>query len=211
MANKKQTILGPSGRQAAYTARNRAALIVAAQEVLAEIGPSATIEDLVDKAQVSPNTIYNHFESKEKLFTEALDEIWNDWVVWAYGGTKAGESFQAMITVLRELFRVQETHPLFSRVLRNTLDNPAFVIQAVQGRGLQDLKKVMLQGDLSSQSFDQRVLLWSYALAGILHAVHVSETLSPRQADEALEISLAIWGLSAAKAKKLVSTPIPNN
>ena len=211
MSNKKKPILGPSGRQAAYTARNRAALIVAAQEVLAEIGLNATIEDLVDKAQVSPNTIYNYFESKEQLFKVAIDEIWHDWVVWAYDSAQLGESFQAMITVCRELFRVQETHPLFSRVLRNTLDNPAFVIQAVQGRSTQNLKKVMPRGDLSSESFDQRVLLWSYALAGILHGVHVNETLSPSQADDALEVSLAIWGLSAAKAKKLVSTPIPNN
>lgn len=211
MATKKQTILGSSGRQAAYTARNRAALIVAAQEVLADIGPNATIEQLVDQAQVSPNTIYNYFESKEKLFKEALDEIWHDWVVWAYEGTAVGESFQAMLTVCRELFRVQETHPLFSRILKNTLDNPAFVIQAVQGKSMQDLKKVTLQGDLSSESFDQRVLLWSYALAGILHGVHVSETLSPSQADEALEMSLALWGLSPAKSRKIVSTPIPNH
>lgn len=210
MATKKQPILGSSGRQAAFTARNRAALIVAAQEVLADIGPNATIEQLVDQAQVSPNTIYNYFESKEQLFKVAIDEIWQDWVVWAYDDVPVGESFQAMISVLRELFRVDETHPLFSRILKNTLDNPVFVIQAVQGRGIQDMKKVMLQGDLTSDSFDQRVLLWSYSLAGIMHGIHVSETISPSQADEALEISLALWSLSPAKAKKLVSAPLPN-
>jgi AcrR family transcriptional regulator len=210
MASKKNAIVGSSGRQAAHTARSRAALIEAAQQVLAEIGPNASIEQLVSKAQVSPTTIYNHFESKEKLFAAALDEIWQDWVVWAYDGTPVGESFQAMISVLRELFRVDETHPLFSRILRNTLDNPVFVIQTINPRGLKDMKKVMLQGDLTSDSFDQRVLLWSYSLAGIMHAIHVSETMSPSQADEALEISLALWSFSPAKAKKIVYAPLPN-
>jgi AcrR family transcriptional regulator len=208
MASKKHTILGPAGRQAAYTSRNRAALIVAAQQVLAEIGPNATIEQLVDHAKVSPNTIYNHFDSKETLLSEALSQIWQDWVIWAYEEATFGESFQSMITVCRKLFLAGETHPLFASVLKNTLDNPDFVIKAVQGNAVQNLKKVMTQEDISSDSFEQRVLLWSYSLAGILHGVHVSGTLSTKQADEALEISLAIWNLSPAKARKLVSAPL---
>jgi len=210
VAKSKYEILGSSGRQAAYTARNRAALIEAAQQVLAEIGPSATIDQLVNQAQVSPNTVYNYFESKEQLFSEALGQIWQDWVIWAYDGQPVGESFQAMIKVCRKLFLVEKTHPLFSGILKNTLDNPDFVIQAVQGSALQDFRAAMTRGELSSDSFDQRMLLWTYCLAGILHAVHVSGTLSPNQADEALEISLSIWDLSPAKARKLVSDPVDN-
>ena len=50
MAAKRNAPLETGGRQAAYTARNRAALIKAGQEVLAEIGPSATIEQLAAHA-----------------------------------------------------------------------------------------------------------------------------------------------------------------
>jgi len=46
MAAKKQAAELPGGRQAAYSARNKARLIRDAQEVLAEIGPSATIEQI---------------------------------------------------------------------------------------------------------------------------------------------------------------------
>ena len=67
MAGKKKAV-APGGRQAAYSARNRAALIKAGQEVLAEIGPQATIEQLADHAQVSPTTIYKYFENKENFF-----------------------------------------------------------------------------------------------------------------------------------------------
>ena len=208
MASKKTVILGSSGRQAAYTARSRAALIESAQQVLAEIGPNATIEQLVEHAKVAPNTIYNHFESKEKLFSEALDQIWQEWLIWAYEGKRVGESFQAMITVFRKLFLVSETHPLLSSILKNNLGSPEFLIQAIQGEGLNDLKRSGVQGELSKEAFEQRGLLWSYCLVGILHGVHVTKTLSPSQADDALEIALTIWNLSPAKAKKLVSAPI---
>ena len=76
MAAKKQVAKAAGGRQAAYTARNRAALIKAGQEVLAAIGPQATIEQLSEHAQVSPTTIYKYFENKDVLFLEALSQIW---------------------------------------------------------------------------------------------------------------------------------------
>ena len=70
MAGKKK-VAEPGGRQAAYAARNRAALLKAGQEVLAEIGPSATIEQLAGHAQVSPTTIYKYFTNKDELFIQA--------------------------------------------------------------------------------------------------------------------------------------------
>jgi AcrR family transcriptional regulator len=76
MAAKKKVEPAPGGRQAAYSARNRTALIKVAQEVLAEIGPTATIEQLSAHAQVSPTTIYKYFENKEVLFQEAIAELW---------------------------------------------------------------------------------------------------------------------------------------
>ena len=74
MAAKKKAA-APVGRQAAYSARNRAALIKHAQEVLAEVGPSATIEQLASHAQVSPTTIYKYFANKEVLLHH-LDTIY---------------------------------------------------------------------------------------------------------------------------------------
>jgi AcrR family transcriptional regulator len=41
---------------------------------LAEIGPTATIEQIAAYAEVSPATIYKYFENKDQLFVEALSE-----------------------------------------------------------------------------------------------------------------------------------------
>ena len=72
---KKQAVQAPGGRQAAYSARNRARLIKDAQIVLAEIGPSATIEQIAAHAEVSPTTIYKYFENKDQLFHGRLFDL----------------------------------------------------------------------------------------------------------------------------------------
>ena len=146
MPTKKKAV-APT-RQAAYTARNRANLVLAAQRVLAEIGPEATIEQVAEIAQVSPTTIYKYFPNKEILFTEALSQIWAEWVAWAYAGRPPGESLESVLSVARMLFWVKQTHPLFAKILHNTLSNPDFLIKAVSEPGRIKYKKKVEQGEL---------------------------------------------------------------
>ena len=114
MAAKKQVAAKPAGRQAAYSARNRAALIKAGQEVLAEIGPSATIEQLASHAEVSPTTIYKYFENKDELFVQALAAAWNSWMEWALSQNLSDDRLQRIIEIGRRLLRAGQTHPLFA-------------------------------------------------------------------------------------------------
>ena len=132
MPSKKPAKKTAGNRQAAYTARNRAALIKSGQEVLAAIGPGATIEDLANHAQVSPTTIYKYFESKEVLFSEAIAEIYQRWIIWAYNGKPPGGSLETTLDAGRKLFWVKQSHPLFAKILHNTLRDPSFVISAVK-------------------------------------------------------------------------------
>ena len=109
MAAKKKIEPAPGGRQAAYSARNRAALIKAAQEVLAEVGPSATIEQLAAHAQVSPTTIYKYFANKEVLFAEAFSQLWEEWINWSNETKSPGEPLEMVVDTGRKLFRMQSS------------------------------------------------------------------------------------------------------
>ena len=208
MAAKKQMVDASKHGQTAYTTRNRTSLIKAAQEVLAEVGITATIDQLASRAHVSPQTIYNYFESKENLLAEALEDVWREWVIWAYNGVTPGSSLQAMLDVCRKLFRVKETHPQFARILKNTLVNPTFVINVVNSMALSDFLDATAKDGFANDQFEERVYLWSYSLAGILSAIYVTEVLSPETADKSLELSLQTLDISKAKAKKLVSHPL---
>jgi AcrR family transcriptional regulator len=204
----KQSPGNPGGKLSSASKRNRLALIKSAQEVLAEIGPEATVEQFVAHAGVSSTTIYNHFYNKETLFKEALAEAWREWIDWAHGGIPTDENFETMIDVCRKLFRAAKTHPEFSRLISKSLSYPGFVIAAVQADGLPALKKVARLGGLTKSDFDKRTRLFSYCIAGILHGVHTTNELSPADADVSLGIALGIWNVSPEKAKSIVSRPL---
>jgi len=198
-----------SNRQAAYSARNKARLIKDAQEVLAEIGPSATIEQIAAHAGVSPTTIYKYFENKEELFVQALGAMWHEWVSWAFAQTSTSDELEAVIEVNRRLFRAKETHPEFARMLHNTVkEMPDFFIKADEQTAKRVLNELASAGKLISENFEYRYQLWESSNLGLLSSVHVTETLSPAEADVALGIGLSVWGITEAKAKKLISRPL---
>ena len=208
MPTKKQILKKPGNRQAAYTARNRAALIKAGQEVLADIGPGATIEQLAAHAQVSPTTIYKYFVSKEVLFSEAISEMYQGWIIWAYNGAPPGGSLETTLDTARKLFWVKQTHPLFAKILHNTLRDPSFVIASVKIGAEAVFRNYAELGILENEEFDKRFILWSYSFAGIMTSVHLTEEISPTEAEDSLGIALSIWGVSEAKAKKLMARPL---
>ena len=208
MAVRKQAAKVPGGRQAAYTARNRAALIKAGQRVLAEIGPQATIEQLVENAEVSPTTIYKYFENKEVLFAEAFNQSWETWIEWSNQVSTPGERLERVLDTGRKLFWVKEHDPLFAKILHNTLKDQALATRAVLGEGLRVFKELAKAGDLNNEDFDKRILLWANIYAGILIGVYVTETLTPKEAETAFGIGLSVWGISEPKANKLIARPL---
>jgi len=198
-----------NNRQSAYSARNKARLIKNAQEILAEIGPMATIEQIAAHAEVSPTTIYKYFKNKDELFIQALGEMWHGWVSWAFTQTLATDDLEAVFDVTRRLFRVKETHPDFARVLHNTIrEMPDFFIQADEQTAKQIFGELAIAGQINDKNFEYRYQLWESTIVGLLSSVHVTETLSAVEADVALGIGLSLWGISEAKAKKIISRPL---
>ena len=208
MAAKKQAVQAPGGRQAAYSARNRAALIKAGQEVLAEIGPQATIEQLADHAQVSPTTIYKYFENKEALFGEAFSQSWESWIEWSNQQMTPGERLEMVLDTGRKLFWIKKHNPNFAKILHNTLKDRVLAMSAVNDEGKRVFKELAKAGAFKSDDFDERWVLWTNILVGLYTAVYVAESLSPSQAETAFGIGLSVWGINEAKAAKIISRPL---
>jgi AcrR family transcriptional regulator len=208
MATKKKAASLTGNRQAAYSARNRAALIKHAQEVLAEVGPSATIEQLSAHAQVSPTTIYKYFNNKEVLFAEALNQLWEEWLKWS-GQTRApGEPLENVIDAGRKLFRIKQHDPILAQVLHNAVKDPQFAMRALQGEGDKAFITLAKMGAIKSEDLEERLILWKNIYTGICVSLYGNEEISPEEADVALGIGLSVWGISEAKAKKIISRPL---
>ena len=209
MAVKKQAETAIGGRQAAYSARNRARLIKDAQEVLAEIGPSATIEQIASHAEVSPTTVYKYFENKDQLFIEALGEAWVGFLIWSSQIKTPGDRFERTLDIGRRVFWAKQTHPLFAQMLHNCLnDMSEIVILSDRGEGKKAFRAFAASGELKEDNFDERFILWNNLYSGLLKSVFVTEELSPEEANVAFGIGLSVWGVSEARAKKIVSRPL---
>jgi AcrR family transcriptional regulator len=208
MSAKKESALVAGNRQAAYSARNRASLIKAAQEVLAEIGPSATIEQLSGHAQVSPTTIYKYFTNKEALFTEAFSQMWEDWIQWSNQTIHPGDPLEMVLDTGRKLFRIKQHNPILAAVLHNVSKHPQFAMEAVQGEGAKVFRALAKMGAVKDQNFEERLILWQYVFQGICSSLYDTEEISPKEADIAFGIGLSIWGISETKVKKILSRPL---
>jgi AcrR family transcriptional regulator len=209
MPSKKPALKSDGNRQAAYSARNKVRLVKDAQEVLAEIGPSATIEQLAAHAEVSPTTIYKYFENKDRLFLEALSEMWHNWVSWSFAQTTATDDLEATIESMRRVFRLKQTHPQLAQVIHNTLRQfPDFIVDADEGTAKRVFGKFASAGKINGENFDQRFEIWTGIIYGLLEAIYVTEKFTTEEADVALGIGLSVWGITEAKAKKLMSQPI---
>ena len=209
MATKKNVAEESGGRQAAYSARNRARLVKDAQEVLAEIGPSATIEQIAAHAEVSPTTIYKYFEHKDILFVEALSQAWFGFLIWSDEQKAPGDRLERTLDSGRKLFWARQTHPLFANMLHNCLNEMSdFLAQSDKGEGKKVFKALAVSGELKQEDFEQRWILWQNLYHAILKSVFVTEELTPSEAEVAFGIGLSVWGISEAKAKKLISRPL---
>jgi AcrR family transcriptional regulator len=208
MATKKQAATIAGNRQAAYSARNRAALIKHAQEVLAEVGPSATIEQLSAHAQVSPTTIYKYFANKEVLFAEALNQLWEEWLKWSGQTRSPGEPLENVLDAGRKLFRIKQHDPILAQVLHNVVKDPQFAMNALQGEGSKAFSTLAKMGAIKSEDLEERLILWKNIFTGICVSLYGTEEISPEEADVALGIGLSVWGISEAKAKKIISRPL---
>jgi AcrR family transcriptional regulator len=208
MAIKKKAVV-EGGRQAAYAARNRAFLVKTGQEVLAEIGPSATIEQIASHAQVSPTTIYKYFENKDELFIQAMAEMWMSWLQWSNSERAPGTRLEMVLDTGRKILWARETHPLFADMLHNALvEMPNLPVLSDKGEGKRVFSELAASGELKQDDFDQRFILWTNTYTGLLKSVFVYEELSPAEANIAFGIGLSVWGISEAKAKKIISRPL---
>ena len=208
MATKKQAAPVAGNRQAAYSARNRAALITHAQEVLAEVGPSATIEQLAAHAQVSPTTIYKYFANKEVLFSEAFSQLWEEWILWSNETRSPGEPLENVLDAGRKLFRIKQHDLILAQVLHNVVKDPQFAMNAVQGEGVKAFTALAKMGAVKNEDFHARMIIWLHIYMGICVSLYGTEEISPEEADVALGIGLSVWGISEAKAKKIISRPL---
>jgi AcrR family transcriptional regulator len=212
MAAKSNVVpLSPSaGRKSAYVARNRAALIRAAQLVFAEQGPTATMEAVAAQAEVAASTVYKHFETKENLLSIALLEAFSDWFNWVTGMmSESKDPLTSLVFPMRLFYRLRTTHPHYAHLIKSCFGETYKIMDITNTGFAEELRQLNKNNVLTIDNLDLRVMNHGACLAAILKRQLDDANASDEEADTALEVALGMLCISPAKAKKLAHAPLP--
>ncbi len=193
-------------------ARTRAALIRAAQTLIAQGRMNVPILEITQAADVGMGSFYNHFETKEQLFEAAVDVVMD-----GYG--QLLDNLTAGINDPAEVFacsfrltgRLNRREPELSRV---PLNNGLQLLSADTGlapRVRRDIAAAEEAGRFNVADLDVAVTMTAGALLALGQLLNdqperdVEETT-----DRVTRELLRMFGMSRRQAQRICSLPLPD-
>ena len=194
-------------------AQTRAALIRAAQTLIAEGRTNVPILEITQAADVGMGSFYNHFETKEQLFEAAVEAVMD-----AYG--ELLDNLTADVEDPAEVFacsfrltgRLNRREPELSRVL---LNNALRLLSADNGlapRARRDIAAAVEAGRFDVADLDVAVTMAAGALLALGQLLQdqpdrdVEETT-----DRVTEDLLRMFGVPRRQAHRICTLPLPDN
>jgi len=123
------TQAAPAGKRERTKQANRAAILVAARAVFAELGfGAASVRDIVRKTDLATGTFYNYFPDKESVLRALLDETAGEARVRVRTARREGATLDAFV---RDGFRAYFDYLLEDRQTSEMLSRNAGTIRAM--------------------------------------------------------------------------------
>src|SRR6478609_9768733 len=149
-------------------ARTRAALIRAAQTLIAEGRMNVPILEITQAADVGMGSFYNHFDTKEQLFDAAVEDVMD-----AYG--RLLDDLTGDIEDPAEVFacsfrltgRLQRREPELSRVFLNNVLRLLHADNGLAPRARRDIKAAVDAGRFDVEDLDVAVTIAAGALLAL--------------------------------------------
>jgi AcrR family transcriptional regulator len=193
-------------------ARTRAALIRAAQTLIAEGRTNVPILEITQAADVGMGSFYNHFETKEQLFDAAVESVMD-----SYGKlldaltTDIDDPAEVFATSFRLAGRLHRREPELSRVL---LNNALRLLSADDGlapRARRDIQAGVDAGRFKVDDVDLAVTMAAGALFCLGQLLHDQpDRDDAASADHLAEDLLRAFGVPARQAHRICTLPLPD-
>jgi AcrR family transcriptional regulator len=193
-------------------AQTRAALVRAAQQLLAEGRTNIPILEITELADVGMGSFYNHFETKEELFEAAVESALelqgNTLDAWTKDIEDPAEVFARSFRLTGRLHRLQ---PEFSRVI---LSKGLALITSEHGlgpRALRDIKLGCTSGRFTLADPESALLIAGGAAMALAQVIHVDPDRDDASlTDQVTEDLLRMFGLSPRDAAAICRAPLPS-
>jgi len=191
--------------------RTRAALVQAAQRLIAEGKVNVPVLEITQAADVGMGSFYNHFDSKEQLFEAAVADVLD-----AHGAMldrltasldDPAETFATSFRLTGRLFR---QHPQESEIL---LANPPALLSSDRGlapRALRDIKAGVEAGRFAVDDPELALAMASGALLGLGALLRDHPDRDGASAADAVTVHvLRLFGLADDEAHAVCQRPLP--
>ena len=203
----------PPNRLERRKQRTRAALIKAAQRLIAEGRVNVPVLEITQAADVGMGSFYNHFDSKEQLFEAAVSDVLD-----AHGAMldrltasidDPAETFATSFRLTGRLFR---RRPEESEIL--LASGPALLSseRGLAPRALRDIKAGIDAGRFHIDDPELALAVAGGALLGLGKLLRDDpDRDDARAADTVTENVLRVFGLSADEARAMCQRPLADD
>jgi AcrR family transcriptional regulator len=199
------------GRNARRKERTRAALVSAAQELLAGgQANDATIKTITELADVGFGSFFNYFENKSELFDQALTEVaqrYEDWLDERLGGTT--DPLQRLSLSIRYTGRLHLSHPDEANLLIGQFTSLYAGKAPLDGRIRADVAGAMAALSPRAPRGPSTAIAANGAIAAVLAAAStLPEKDRAQLADSLVADVLRLLGADDAVIDELLSEPL---
>ena len=193
-------------------ARTRAALIRAAQTLIAEGRTNVPILEITQAADVGMGSFYNHFETKEQPFEAAVEDVMDGYGQLldqlTHGIEDPAEVFACSF---RLTGRLQRREPELSRVFLNNVLRLLGTDSGLAPRARRDIKAAMDAGRFEVDDLDVAVTLAAGTLIGLGQLLQDHpERDAEETTDRVTEDLLRMFGMTRRQAQRICSLPLPD-
>jgi AcrR family transcriptional regulator len=203
----------PPNRLERRKRRTRAALIKAAQRLIAEGKVNVPVLEITQAADVGMGSFYNHFDSKEQLFEAAITDVLDAHGAMLDRLTESiddpAETFATSFRLIGRLFRQR---PQESEIL--LAHGPALLSsqRGLAPRALRDIKAGVDAGRFHLDDPELALAMAGGALLGLAQLLRDDpDRDDARASDVVTENVLRVFGLSADEAHAVCQRPLPDD
>lgn len=191
--------------------RTRAALVTAAQALMAEGRTSASIQDITDLAGVGFGSFYNHFETKDELFEAAVEETLK---AWGLLRAELVESYDDPAEIFAVSFRmtgrIQREMPEMVRVLLNEGVSILLHDEGLRPAAIADITAATEAGRFDVENVELALVAAGGALLGLLQLLDDDPEADAGALTDAMTVRvLRGFGMSKDEALEICSRELP--
>ncbi len=193
-------------------ARTRAALIRAAQTLIAQGRTNVPILEITQAADVGMGSFYNHFETKEQLFEAAVEAVMDGYGQLLDDLTgEIEDPAEVFACSFRLTGRLYRREPELSRVLLNNVLPLLSADNGLAPRARRDIAAATEAGRFDVADLDVAVTMTAGALLALGHLLHTQPARDAEQTtDRVTEDLLRMFGVPRRQAQRICSLPLPD-